>query len=89
MRKLSDHSGETLVETLLAILVMLLVMLFLSTSIVTAQKVNATGRHVDTSFTYGTTESENGTAAVKIGTDTISVDVVYYTDNDYVYYVTE
>lgn len=51
--RLTDISGETLVETLVATLIMALVMLMLCTAIVSAAKINASARDTGTSFNQG------------------------------------
>ena len=71
MKKLTEKSGETLVETLCAMLIVTVVMLCLSTAIVSAARVNARVRDRDVSFraddmAYSaplslTVKSENGT----------------------------
>lgn len=87
MNKIKSRKGETLIETLSAILIMLLVVLFLTTSIVSAQKMNRKVREADTSFHYSADSQEDGTVTVKIGNSEHSFSVKYYTDNDYIYYI--
>lgn len=86
MKKISDQSGETLVETLLSIMIILLAILFLSGSVIWAQRINASVKNKDISFHYGTSDAEAGAAEVKIGVQSVLIDVQYYTDNDYIYY---
>jgi len=86
MKKIANQSGETLVETLLSIMIVLLTLLFLSVSVISAQKINAAVKNQDTSFHYETSDAESGSVKVKIGSQSVSIDVQYYTDNDYVYY---
>ncbi len=52
MKKLSNKSGETLIETLMALIVATLVILFLATSITAATHVNKKVEEADTSFNY-------------------------------------
>lgn len=50
VKKLRAQSGETLIETLCALLIVVVVMLCLSTSIVSAARVNAQVKDRDVSF---------------------------------------
>ncbi|MDO4502434.1 MAG: hypothetical protein Q4D06_04545 [Coriobacteriia bacterium] len=51
LRKLTDQSGESLVESLLGVLVACLAFVFLCTAVVVAARVNATVTNQDTAFT--------------------------------------
>ena len=52
MKKLKSTRGETLVETLVSLLIIVLTFAFLTTSAITAAKINAKVRQRDVSFRY-------------------------------------
>lgn len=87
-KKLLSRSGETLVESLVAILVAVLVFLFLTTSVVTAARVNKKVSELDLSFQYSrATDPTTDTLTISGGTETYTAQVERYTDNQYTFYV--
>ena len=88
--RLTNISGETLVETLVATLIMALVMLMLCTAIVSAAKINASAKDTATSFNQGAA-ADSPEVEVKVqiehaDTTKSLVPVTGKTQNGYIYY---
>lgn len=90
MIKLKDSRGETLVETLAALLIIMFAMIFLTSSVISAVKVNAKMKNTDNSIHYSSADSSDGTITIsvtgntEIDDETVSADV--FSENDYIYY---
>ncbi len=90
MKKLKSTRGETLVETLVSLLIIVLTFAFLTTSAITAAKINAKVRQRDVSFRYSDAQ-EQGEATLTLrgsGNDSLSgtAKVQLYEENGYLYY---
>ncbi len=85
MKKLKDRSGETLVETLAAILIITLSLAFLSTSLVTASKINQKLQGEDPALTYEDVGSGQ-TGTVKLDGVVLSKGIVIYEKDGYYFY---
>ncbi len=91
--KIAAKSGETLIETLAAIIIAVLVLLFLSTSIITATRINKTVEEADTSFNYPVESTDTAQSIDIVITDKNKLEVgstkaYQYTDDTgyYKYY---
>lgn len=91
MKKRRSKAGETLVETLVSVLIAALAFAFLSTTAVTAARINAAARE-DVSFRYNAERKETVTVTAegahsgtgqKTGREEVTL---YTTDNGYRYY---
>lgn len=95
--RLTDISGETLIETLVATLIIALVMLMLCTAIVSAAKINASARDTGTSFNQdapaGSPEEVKSIGVnvniVHADNSTSAVSVTGNTQNGYIYYAAQ
>lgn len=89
LKKLKEKGGETLVETLVAILIITLCMAFLTTSAVTASRVNAAAseEYKKTDFSFEGAEQTEKTVTVKYGiSGSADITVTEYAKNGLYYY---
>lgn len=88
MRKLRSSSGETLIETLVATVLILLTFVFLTTSVITASKINKKVESEDVSFTYNRQEKVHKILKIdyKDAKGAQEVPVTVYGNNGYYWY---
>ena len=89
MKKLQCKRGETILESLVSILVVTLIMLFLSTSIVTAAKINRKLRDTDVTFEYGGTADAGSLKVTPVtgsGSERTCTVTITTTNHGYRYY---
>ena len=91
MNKLRDNRGETLIESLVSVLIAVLAFAVLSTSVVTAEKINAKTRQERKEkgmFSYAVDKSKNETVPVTLTGNgkTVTGTVSLYESKGYYYY---
>ena len=88
MKKLTNHSGETLVETLVSLIIITLVFIFLASSIVASAKVNASADQSQTTFKTGSPADTAYKVTILCGGEPITQNTatLYETENGYYYY---
>lgn len=89
MNRLAGNRGETLIESLTSILIAALVFAFLSGAAVTAAKINAGTKSIDTSFHYSNEGGKD--AKVKLTGKRLEAEgqIELYENNGYYYYTAE
>lgn len=90
MRKINSNKGETLVETLTAIVIATLAIMLLTTSVISAAKINKKTSEMDVLFNTTETQTEETVKVIKsqfAGDYQLNI-IRHNTDNDFSYWQT-